>query len=130
MRIQSERDLGLQIRDRRNRLGWSQADLAGRIGASRRWVVEVEQGKPRAELGLVLRALAALGLSLNLREAVPAPVAPGAIPLPRYVPPVSVDALLERARDPAAPSSRPGTLSFTWAPRPGAGGGRDGGADA
>ena len=36
-------------------------------GVSRQWVVEVEKGKPRAELGLVLRALVALELALDVR---------------------------------------------------------------
>lgn len=39
--------------------------LAKRIGVSRQWVIEVEHGHPRAELGLVLRALDALGIRLD-----------------------------------------------------------------
>ena len=40
--------------------------LAEKAGTSRKWIVEVEQGKPRAEIGLVLRTLKALGVSLDL----------------------------------------------------------------
>ena len=48
---------------RRARLarGLSQAQLAEKVGASRRWVVEIEAGKPTSEFGLC-----ASGLELNL----------------------------------------------------------------
>jgi HTH-type transcriptional regulator/antitoxin HipB len=42
-----------------------QATLAKRIGVSRQWVIAIEQGRSRAELGLVLRALDAVGIRLN-----------------------------------------------------------------
>jgi len=34
---------------------------------SRKWLIEVEQGKPRAEFGLILRTLKSLGVSLDLK---------------------------------------------------------------
>lgn len=43
----------------------TQQQLADRIGAGRRWVSGLESGKPRSDLGLVLSALAALGVSLR-----------------------------------------------------------------
>jgi HTH-type transcriptional regulator / antitoxin HipB len=64
-RIRTANDLGAVIRDRRKLLGLDQATLAKRIGATRQWVIGVERGKPRAELGLVLRALDALGIPLT-----------------------------------------------------------------
>jgi|TARA_B100000965_G_scaffold388602_1_gene393319 HTH-type transcriptional regulator/antitoxin HipB len=66
MLIRTARDLGAVIRDHRRRLGLGQQALADRIGVSRQWVVEVEKGKPRAEVGLILRALDALGVTLVL----------------------------------------------------------------
>jgi y4mF family transcriptional regulator len=54
-------DVGALIRDRRRVLRLDQADLARMIGVSRLWVNQVEKGKPGASLGLVLRALDALG---------------------------------------------------------------------
>lgn len=69
MRIRTAHDLGALIRDRRTALGWSQPDLADRCGASKRWIVAVEAGKPGAEIGLVLRALAALNLELTTAPA-------------------------------------------------------------
>ena len=65
MFIRTPADLGAVIRDRRHELGLGQADLAERIGVSRQWVIGVEQGRARAELGLVLRALDSLAIRLN-----------------------------------------------------------------
>src|SRR6185437_7975927 len=66
MRIRTATDLGAFIRERRIKLGMDQSDLAEKAGTSRKWVVEVEQGKPRAEIGLVLRTLKTLGVSLDI----------------------------------------------------------------
>ena len=66
MRIRTAADLGAFIRERRVKLGMDQSDLAEKAGTSRKWIVEVEQGKPRAEIGLVLRTLKTLGVSLDI----------------------------------------------------------------
>ena len=66
MFIRTPRDLGAAIRDRRRRRGWSQRELAEKVGASRQWVNEVEKGKTRTEIGLVLRTLDALDVTLRL----------------------------------------------------------------
>lgn len=66
MLIRTPTDLGAVIRDHRRRRGLDQQTLAKKIGASRQWVVEVEKGKPRAEIGLVLRALDAVGVALSI----------------------------------------------------------------
>jgi HTH-type transcriptional regulator/antitoxin HipB len=58
-------DLGAVIRDRRKQLKLDQAAFAKQIGVSRQWLIEVEHGHPRAELGLVLRAIDALGIHLD-----------------------------------------------------------------
>ncbi|MBI4699873.1 MAG: type II toxin-antitoxin system Y4mF family antitoxin [Deltaproteobacteria bacterium] len=79
MVVRTPTDVGLLIRDRRRRLGLRQNDLARTVGVSRQWIVEVERGRPRAELGLVLRTLAALGIDLLVstgeqqRDTAPAP---------------------------------------------------------
>ncbi|MGA2993089.1 helix-turn-helix domain-containing protein [Bradyrhizobium sp.] len=65
MLIRSPADLGAIIRDKRKRLKIDQSTLAKRIGVSRQWVIEVEHGHPRAELGLVLRALDALDIRFD-----------------------------------------------------------------
>ena len=66
MLIRTPADLGAVIRDHRRRRGLDQQTLARKIGVSRQWLVEVEKGKPRAEVGLVLRALDALGVALSI----------------------------------------------------------------
>jgi HTH-type transcriptional regulator/antitoxin HipB len=43
-----------------------QSALAKKAGTSRKWLVEVEQGKPGAEIGLILRTLKSLEISINL----------------------------------------------------------------
>jgi y4mF family transcriptional regulator len=63
--IKTTQDLGHAIRSRRKELGWDQAALAKQIGVSRQWVIDIEKGKPRAELELAIRALHVLGLTLT-----------------------------------------------------------------
>ena len=66
MRIRTATDLGAFIRERRTRLGMDQITLAKKAGTSRKWLVEVEQGKPGAEIGLILRTLKSLEISIDL----------------------------------------------------------------
>lgn len=66
MKIRSIRDFAAAVRGRRTGLGMSQAQLAERAGVSRKWIYEFEGGKPAAELGLLLRVLDALELTLEL----------------------------------------------------------------
>ena len=66
MQIRTPLDLGLAIRDRRRKLKLSQTELARKAGVGRQWVVAIEHGKSRAELGLVLRTLSALDLPLTI----------------------------------------------------------------
>jgi len=68
MHIRTPADLGAVIRDRRKQLGLDQAELAARIGVSRQWVIGIEHGRSRAELGLVLRTLDVLGVPLDTRS--------------------------------------------------------------
>lgn len=66
MKIRTAADLGAFIKERRVKLEMDQSDLAEKAGTSRKWIVEVEQGKPRAEIGLILRTLKTLGVSLDI----------------------------------------------------------------
>jgi HTH-type transcriptional regulator / antitoxin HipB len=68
MKVRTPIDLGSAIRDRRRRLKLGQDELAARVGVSRKWIIDAEKGKPRAEIGLVLRTLDALGLRLSLDD--------------------------------------------------------------
>lgn len=58
--------IGALARDAREAAGLTQTQLAERIGASRFWVAAFEKGKPTAELGLALKAIHALGLSMRI----------------------------------------------------------------
>jgi HTH-type transcriptional regulator/antitoxin HipB len=77
MLIRNARELGLRMRDQRLELGLTQAAVAQRIGVSRSWVVQAERGNSGAEIGLVLKAFAALGLAFNVCDA----VSPGSLRL-------------------------------------------------
>ena len=52
------------LRDGRVRAGWSQTELAERVGVSRQWISQVETGKTSVEFDLVVGALQALGYRL------------------------------------------------------------------
>ena len=68
MFIRTASDLGALIRGTRQKLGLDQISLARKAGTSRKWLVEVENGKPRAEIGLILQTLKALGVTLTADE--------------------------------------------------------------
>ncbi len=71
MLIRTAREVALLVKDTRRATGMTQAELAERVGASREWVRLLESGKPRLELGLTLRALSALGITLDARAPAP-----------------------------------------------------------
>lgn len=54
--------LGTAVRDVRKRQSLTQAELAHRAHVSRMFVIDLEAGHPRAELGKALAVLAALGI--------------------------------------------------------------------
>jgi HTH-type transcriptional regulator/antitoxin HipB len=85
MLIRTPADLGAVIRDRRKHLKLNQATLARRIGVSRQWVIQIERGRPRAELGLVLRALDALDIQLDVSAAQPRHRRSGAVDIDAIV---------------------------------------------
>lgn len=67
VQINTPREIGTLVKVRRKEVGLSQTALASLVGASRQWVQNLEGGKPGLELGLTIRALAALGLRLDAR---------------------------------------------------------------
>lgn len=93
MIVRTPSDLGLLIRSRRRELGLDQRTLAERVGVSRLWIIEFERGKPRAEIGLVLRTLTALGLRLDASTE-------GAVKRagPSRAAPPDIDAIVDAAR--------------------------------
>jgi HTH-type transcriptional regulator/antitoxin HipB len=91
MRIRTPADLGALIRDRRIKLALDQQSLARKVGVSRQCIVEVEKGKPRAEIGLLLRTIDALGIQLMTEEDVPGKKRQSA-------PAVDIDSIVAAAR--------------------------------
>jgi len=67
MLLRRPHNLAGLFRDGRARAGWSQRDLAEKIGASRQWVSLVENGKVRVEFDLVMAALQALGYNIFVK---------------------------------------------------------------
>lgn len=57
--------LGATVRDVRRRQGLTQADLAVRSRVGRSFIIELERGHSRAELGKVFAVLGALGLDIG-----------------------------------------------------------------
>ena len=93
MRIRNPSELGGLIRETRRHLGLDQSALAEKVGVSRQWIIEIEKGKPRAAIGLILRTLNALGIYLDARSE---PVKKAQTSASK----VDLDAIIEAARKP------------------------------
>lgn len=66
--IRNPEQLGRIIRLKRLEKALSQAALAQQLGVERKWVIRLEAGNPKAEMGLVLRAFAILGLRVTTND--------------------------------------------------------------
>lgn len=98
MVIRTPSDLGAVIRERRIKLGFDQGSLAAKAGTSRKWLIEVENGKPRAEIGLVFRTLKALGLAMAISD-----IAAAEGPPKRAKPqaqPIDIDQIIDSLKQP------------------------------
>jgi len=82
VRIRTPHDLASLARGRRRDLGWTQTEVARRAGVSRKWVSDFETGKTSVDLGVVLRVLEVLDLSLVSAVAEPGP---GDVDLDRHL---------------------------------------------
>ena len=80
MILQSAKDVGAFVRERRTEMGLSQLQLAEKVGVSRVWMVQFEKGKPNAQLGLVLRTLRELKVPFTVNTD-PEPEGSGGIDL-------------------------------------------------
>ena len=87
MRVRTARDLGRTVRGERTARAWPRKRLAEEAGVSPRWLIAFENGKSGAEVGLVLRCLDALELTVDVARADPGGSAAG-------VPPIDLDAHL------------------------------------
>lgn len=85
--------VGRAIRLKRQEKGLSQEALAKQVGVGRKWIMHLEAGNPKAELGLVLRALDALELQASLSEQ-------GSASKPKANRPGKLDEVLSRLQQP------------------------------
>ena len=66
MKIYSINDLASLVKSRRKGMGLTQAALAKKIGVKPLWVSQFENGKATVQLGLVLRTLKVMDLSITI----------------------------------------------------------------
>lgn len=66
MPLLTSEDLGHAIRARRRELGITQRQLSLTAGTGMRFIVDLENGKPTAQIGKALAVLQSLGLALDL----------------------------------------------------------------
>jgi len=59
-------EIGDIVRTARKAAGLRQDELAGAAGVGLRFIVDLEAGKPTAQIGKTLQVLAALGCSLDI----------------------------------------------------------------
>lgn len=95
--LRTPADIGALLRARRRELSMDQVTLAKNIGVSRLWVSQIERGKPGANLGLVLRALSAVGITLTGIEG--SLSSKSAVPDITWPPTIDINAIIDRARD-------------------------------
>jgi transcriptional regulator with XRE-family HTH domain len=67
--LRTPEQLGAAIRLMRKEKDLTQSGLAALLGAERKWVINLESGNSKAEIGLVLRAFEALNLRASLVDA-------------------------------------------------------------
>ncbi len=89
MPVRSSQDLAAIVKGRRKEVHLSQAELAARAGVARKSISELEAGKSRPALGLLLRVLEQLDLVLDVQRAPSRRPAKGVVDL---------DAVLEEHR--------------------------------
>lgn len=71
MNIHTTKELSALVRSSRKAKQWTQAELAEKVGVKPLWISQFENGKDTAQIGLVLRTLRAVGVSLQ--TSTPAP---------------------------------------------------------
>jgi ribosome-binding protein aMBF1 (putative translation factor) len=64
-RIRTSTDFGKAVAEARRALGITQRELALAINSGDRFIVDLEAGKPTAQLGKALAAARAVGLDLS-----------------------------------------------------------------
>jgi HTH-type transcriptional regulator / antitoxin HipB len=76
MYLRTPKEIGMLLRDRRKARKWTQDVFAQKLGVSRLWVLQLEQGKSTAQIGLVMRALNELNVPIQVDLSPAAPPGP------------------------------------------------------
>jgi transcriptional regulator with XRE-family HTH domain len=66
--LHNAEQLGAAIRLKRKEKRLTQSELAKLLGAERKWVLNLESGNSKAEIGLILRTFEVLGLRAFLTD--------------------------------------------------------------
>jgi HTH-type transcriptional regulator/antitoxin HipB len=66
--LRNAEQLGAAIRLKRKEKSLTQSELAKLLGAERKWVLNLERGNSKAEIGLILRAIEVLDLRASLAD--------------------------------------------------------------
>ncbi len=66
IRIRTTNEIGILVRTMRKEQNLRQDELAGVSGVGTRFIVDLEAGKPTAQIGKVLQVLQILGCSVEL----------------------------------------------------------------
>jgi y4mF family transcriptional regulator len=64
--VSGPQTLGRVVRETRRALGLTQPGLALSAGVGVRFLVDIEKGKPTAQIGKIMQVLAALGIEMQL----------------------------------------------------------------
>jgi len=62
--LRTSADIGTVIKARREAMGLNQAELARLAGVGRQWLIQMEKGKPTAQIDPIFRTFEALNLKL------------------------------------------------------------------
>lgn len=73
MRIHSAKDVGSAVRSARKERGITQAELAGYCGCGTRFISDLENGKPTAEIGKAIDVVSMLGMDIEISARRPVP---------------------------------------------------------
>lgn len=66
--VRSPADIGAMVRSARKEQNLRQDELAGVSGVGIRFIVDLEAGKPTAQIGKVMHVLQILGCSIEISE--------------------------------------------------------------
>lgn len=95
MRVLRPNDLGAAVREARRKQGMNQSELASRLEVNRESVSRLERGDPGITLGIVLRAMTVLGLTLFIDDERQPSESAMSTPASKSRPHISIDEIVD-----------------------------------